>query len=378
MTERVRPLYRHQRQSLLVSGLPTFAVVASVNFALVCMAFGGESSKVRLVSSIKGAKPVVARLDGGTLHLLYNSDTGPQYSKSGDLGKTWTAPVEVVDQASRTPGLEYQAADMAIGRNGRVHVAMSTNAWKLKLPEKEWALFYATLAPEATSFSPTRNLNQKPSEGFSLAADSKGNVTACWLSDKLYANVSHDDGATFSPTIEVNTEFDPCNCCTTNSMYGDDGRLAVLYREESNNERDIYLVLWNQQTGEISRTRVSSTRWKIDECPMSCYSIRRTTGGYVAAWPTKESIYFARLDNNGSQLSPGEIKTPGAPAMRTGMLALSAHDGTTLVAWKNEARLQWQLYDAKGQALSKPESAESQGSGVAGVVTRDGQFVLIR
>ena len=27
-----------------------------------------------------------------------------------------------------------------------------------------------------------------------LAADDKGNITACWQSDKLYANVSHDDG----------------------------------------------------------------------------------------------------------------------------------------------------------------------------------------
>ena len=76
---------------------------------------------------------------------------------------------------------------------------LSTNAWKLKLPESEWAYFYTTLEPGATAFTPVRNLNRKPSEGFSLAADDNGNVTACWLSDKLYANLTHDNGNTFAP-----------------------------------------------------------------------------------------------------------------------------------------------------------------------------------
>ena len=88
---------------------------------------------------------------------------------------------------------------MAVGKGGRVHVAMGTNAWKLKLPQEEWGYFYASLDPGASAFSPVRNINRKPSEGFSLAADDKGNVTACWLSDKLYANVSHDNGETFAP-----------------------------------------------------------------------------------------------------------------------------------------------------------------------------------
>ena len=93
----------------------------------------------------------------------------------------------------------------------------------------------------------------------SLAADDKGNVTACWLSDKLYANVSRDNGETFGPNVEIDPRFNPCNCCTTSAAYGEDGRLAVLYREETNNERDMYLVLWDQARGTafpISDTRI--------------------------------------------------------------------------------------------------------------------------
>ena len=68
--------------------------------------------------------------------------------------------------------------------------------------------------------------------------------------------------------------------------------------------------------------------------------------------------------------------TPGTSGMRNGLLALSASDGVTLVAWKNKEVLGWQRYDAKGQRLGEPGSAPSPGSGAAGVVLRDGRFLL--
>jgi hypothetical protein len=255
---------------------------------------------------------------------------------------------------------------------------MGTNAWKLKLPEKEWGFYYASVDPGAKAFTPVRNINSKPSEGFSLAADAQGAVTACWLSGKLYANVSHDGGKTFDPAVEINSAYDPCNCCTTSAVFGADGKLAVFYREETNNERDMWMVLWDQEHRQESRTRISSTLWKIDACPMTYYTISRNDGGFTAVWPTKGEIYFARLDGAGKLLPPGEIKTPGKSGMRTGMLALSAPNGNTLIAWRQDATVKWQLYDAKGKPSGSVGSANSAGTGVAGVVNRRGDFILFR
>ena len=79
-----------------------------------------------------GGRPAVARADGeGTIHLLYNSKDGPRYVKSTDNGKSFDAPIPVVDEQSRKPGLEFEGWDMAVGQGNRVHVAMGTNAWKL-------------------------------------------------------------------------------------------------------------------------------------------------------------------------------------------------------------------------------------------------------
>jgi len=256
-------------------------------------------------------------------------------------------------------------------------VAMGNNAWKLKLPEEEWGLYYASLEPGAKAFSPVRNLNRKPSEGFSLAAGDRGSVAACFLSGKLFAMVSRDNGENFGASAEIDPAWNPCDCCTTSATYGTDGKLAVLYREETNNDRDMFVVLLDpNRRAKPARARISTTGWNINGCPMTYFTIKPAATGYVAAWPTKGQIYFARLNKKGAVLPPGEIKTPGTNGMRTGLLALSASDDVTLVAWKNKDILGWQLYDAKGQPAGEPGSTASPGNGAAGVVLRDGRFVV--
>jgi hypothetical protein len=362
-------------------GRAAFAISVCVCLLFVGMLTSRAAETASRVSSIRvpGASKVFKAQSGadGTIHLLFDGADGPRYVRSLDGGLTFSAAVAVVDTAAQKPGLKFSAWDMAVAKDGRVHVAMGNNAWKLKLPKEEWSLYYASLAPGAKAFSPVRNLNRKPSEGFSLAAGEQGAVTACFLSGKLFAMVSRDSGETFTASAEPNPTWNPCDCCTTSATYGPDGKLALLYREETGNERDIYLALWDPTLdAPPSRTRISGTPWKIEGCPMTYFTITPTTTGYVAAWPTKGQVYFTRLDKHGAVLPPGEIKTPGTSGMRTGLLALSAADGVTLVAWKNKDVLGWQLYDRKGQPLGNAGSASSEGNGAAGIVLPNGNFLL--
>ncbi|MBM3839962.1 MAG: hypothetical protein FJ398_18730 [Verrucomicrobia bacterium] len=354
-------------------------ILAAVFLISPFAARAGESATRVRALRVPGVSKIVKAQSGtdGVIHLLFAEVDGPHYANSRDGGATFSPPIPVLDAAARKPGLEFHAEDLAVGKDGRVHVAMSCNAWKLKLPQEEWSLHYATLAPDAKTFSPVRNLNRKPSEGFCLAADERGRVTAAFLSSKLFAMTSNDSGVTFGPWAELNPAWNPCDCCTTSATYGPDGKLALIYREETNHERDVYVVLWDQRSeSKPARTRLSGVSWNVNACPMTYYSINRTDTGYVAAWPTKGQVYFAKLDQEGKVLPPGEIKTPGTNGMRTGILALSAADGTTLVAWKNKDVLGWQLYDAKGRPEGKPGSETSPGNGAAGVVLRDGRFLL--
>ena len=349
--------------------------------ATASQSFSAESGRVKLVQ-IPGASSVVKAQTGsdGTIHVLSDGEYAPFCTLSTDNGATFLKPISIRETSSKTPGLKFHAWDLAVGKDGRVHVAMGNNAWKLKLPQEEWGLFYATLDRGEKAFSPARNLNRKPSEGFALAANAQGDVSASFLSGKLYAMVSHDSGRKFGDWSELNTEWNPCDCCTTAAAYGADGRLAVLYREETNNDRDLYAVIWDQRAGDkMIRRRISTTPWKLEGCPMTYFTISPAANGYIAAWPTKGEIYFARLDANGEVLPPGEIKTPGQNGMRTGIVALGAADGATLIAWKNAEKLGWQLYDAKGNPSSDPGasgSTDSPGNGAAGVVLPSGKFLL--
>ena len=284
----------------------------------------------------------------------------------------------LVDQALRKPGLEFITWDMAVSSDGAVHIVLGNNAWKLKLPRDEWGFFYTRLRPGESAFTRLRNVNHQPSEGFSIALNEQGVVTAVWMADKMYANISRDGGDNFEATVEIDTQLNPCNCCTTSSVYGADSRLAILYREETDNERDMYLALWDQPQNKVTKTRVSTTPWKIDACPMTYYSVTRSGDGFVAAWPTKGQIYFARLDSNGTPQSPKEIKTPGSCGMRTGVLTFATADSEAVVAWKKDDQLNWQLYDDKGRPSGKPGSAPSAGSGAAGALAKNGDVILFR
>lgn len=336
------------------------------------------ADRVRLIRVPGVAKVVKAQRGAdGTIHVLFDVEEGARYANSHDGGATFSPPITVVDAAAQKPGLKFAGADLAVGQDGRVHVVLGNNAWQLKLPQEEWSLYYACLAPGAKTFSPVRNLNHKPSEGFSIAAGGRGAVTAAFLSDKLFVMTSRDNGRTFSASAELDPAWNPCNCCTTSIAYGSDGRLALLYREETNNQRDMYVILWDQQQhGTPRRYRVSGTSWEIAACPMTYFTINPTETGYVAAWPTKGRVYFARLDRDGRVLPPGEIETPGTTGMREGLVALSAADGATLVAWKHQDALGWQLYDRNGQPQGATGSAPSPGNGAAGVMLPDGHFVL--
>jgi hypothetical protein len=337
-----------------------------------------SSNRLTVVSAPNRGEPVDAQTTAdGVIHLIYNAGDIPYYVRSADESRSFSEPVPVVNTDARKRGLVFSGSAIAVGKRDTVYVAMMTNNWQIKLNGVPTGFVYAMLLPGAKTFTPVRSLNDKPSEGFSLAADESGNVAATWLSGKLYANFSHDGGRTFTSNAEVNPQYDPCNCCTTRAVYGKDGTLAVLYREETNNERDIYAILLSKD-GRQSRTRISRTPWKINACPMTYYAISATSDGYVAAWPTRGEIYFARLDRSGNVLPPGEVKTPGRSAMRSGIVALAAPDGTSLIAWKHANELDWQLYDRDGRPMGALGSARSEGKGAAGVVDRNGRYILFR
>ena len=345
---------------------------------ILCGLMTWKVQAAQVVEGPAGGKPMFAKTGPkGETHLIFDKDGEVFYASSTDSGGTWSTPLPVINTASKTPGLEFDAWDLAVGSDGKVHVALGNNAWKLKLPKDQWGFFYASLAPGEKVFSPLRNLNHLPSEGFSLAAGPNGRIGAFYLAGKVFGMLSSDNGGTFSAPGEVNPALNPCECCETRVAAGPNGSMAIFYRDKTGGNRDLYFANLSSG-GQSTREKVSVTGWPINACPMTYYSIVPSKSGYVVAWPTKETVFFGRLDPQGKLLPPGEVKTPGTHGMRTGLLALEAPNGHVLVGWNNNSMLGWQEYDEKSLGLGLPGSAKTTGTGMAAFVDARGNFVIVK
>ena len=166
------------------------------------------------------------------------------------------------------------------------------------------------------------------------------------------------------------------NAAQTRAALGANGDLAILYREKTDNRRDMYLVLIKKD-GSHTRTRVSQIPWEINACPMTYWDFRPAGDGYIAVWPTRGTLYFNRISADGKPVSAVEIKTDGRTAMRSQPLALTNEKGEVLIAWREQKSLQWQVYDAQNRTprLSKPPPpAPARRQRVSS--TDQGRFVL--
>ena len=93
------------------------------------------TGKVRAVAVPGGGKPVAARIDKtGAIHVLFDSAFGPKYVKSTDNGLTFGPAISVVSGESRPAGLAFSGWDLAVGKSGRVHVAMGDECVETQAP----------------------------------------------------------------------------------------------------------------------------------------------------------------------------------------------------------------------------------------------------
>src|SRR4029077_1170284 len=127
----------------------------------------------------------------GAIHLAFVSGQDVYYAKSTNNGASFSPPWRANSEpGSSHPPNMYRGPDLALGRNGRVHVIWYVNAWQRHLPPEESGVHYAYLDPAAGRFSATVNLNHLPSDNYSLAADQEGHVAVFWMAGGLFLSLS--------------------------------------------------------------------------------------------------------------------------------------------------------------------------------------------
>ena len=358
-----------------------------------------DSTRVNLIRTPNnGLQPQAVMDAGGALHLIYiagEPNAGDIFYIRRERGKAdFTAPIRVNSEPGSAVAIgTIRGAHLAIGRNGRVHVAWN-GASKGDAPHLS-PMLYARMNDAKTGFEPQRNLMQISHEldgGGSVAADRSGAVYVAWHGAgkqkgephrRVWLARSIDDGKTFAKEVAAfNEETGACACCGMRAFVDQRGAVHLLYRTATGmTERGMFLLTSTDNGKRFSGQRLD--KWHLTTCPMS--SATMTVNGdqqTLAAWENNGQVYFAAIDSAGSKTpiaAPGETGKRKHPAIASNSRGASVLVWTEGTGWKKGGSLAWQVFDKNGKPLG--EMGAAPGVPVWGLATvvaeADGSFTII-
>jgi hypothetical protein len=353
-----------------------------------------------------GIQPQVASDGQGVAHLVYyKGDPGGGdvfYVRQEPAQSTFSRPLRVNSRPGSAMAMgTIRGAQLAVGKNGRVHViwdGMGNGAEKFSKDGKETApLLYTRLNDQGISFEPERNLITYAvglDGGSSIAADSKGYVYAVWhaaqpgktddeASRAVFVARSTDEGRTFQreePALTQSTGA--CPCCSLRAFADRSGAVYILFRAAAEGVNRDELLLVSRRPGADFEI-VNTHKWKARTCPMSSAALTEAKGGVLAAWETGNQVYYAFVNPKTVQVSTPT--TPAGETARKHPVAVANDKGETLLvwtegtAWAKGGKVAWQLFASDGRPTSDVRYAEGvpEWSLATAFVKPTGDFVIV-
>ena len=364
-----------------------------------------DPSKVSLIRAPDGGIQPQAAVDAkGVVNLIYFKGE-PQggdifYVRRKPDEEAFSPPIRVNRQAASAIATgTIRGAQLAIGRNGRVHVAWmgGQGAARAAVNGKEVTpMLYTRLNDAGTAFEPERNVitwADGLDGGGSVAADLQGNVYVVWHASPpgnqrgeagraVFVTHSTDEGRTFEREAQANRgATGACGCCGMRAFADSKGRLYIVYRAADEISRDMTLLVSRDHAASFDLETVN--QWMIKSCPMSSCAFAESASGVVAATERDGQVYFNVIEPETLSLShpapaPGGEKRqhPVVAANSKGEILMAWTEGT---AWQKGGALGWQLFDKHGKATA--EKGRADGVPVWGLPTAfaqsDGSFVVV-
>lgn len=170
-----------------------------------------------------------------------------------------------------------------------------------------------------TSWLAPAKLNDLPGsarEGLhAMAAGPNGELACAWLDvrsgkTELYSATSSDDGVSWSPNRLVYHSPDGsiCECCHPSLAFDARGTLYVMFRNELDGARDLYIVESRDAGKTFGRSRKLGTgTWKLAACPMDGGALAIDASGKLASiWRREQEIFVAEPGAQEHKVHGGE------------------------------------------------------------------------
>ena len=364
---------------------------------------GGNGRVTLLRIPNGGIQPQVAVDGKGVVHMVYFSGEAAHgdlfYVRSENAGAAFSHPLRVNSRPSDAIATgNIRGAHLAIGKNGRVHVAWNgSQQAEPKGPNNTAPMLYTRLNDAGTAFEPERNLIQLAwgiDGGGAVAADSAGNVYVLWhapqpggkdeASRRVWMARSSDDGKTFErERIAYDQPTGVCGCCGLDAFVDKRGAVYVLFRSATEIvNRDMYLLVSRDRGESFQGADIS--KWNVGYCVMSSESFAEAASGVLAAWETEKQVYFTRVDPATGKAG-ALVPAPGSADPRKHPAVAGNAKGETLLAWtegmtwNKSGSLAWQVFDSAGRPTG--EKGEAPGvpawSLIAAFTRPDGGFTIV-
>jgi hypothetical protein len=360
-----------------------------------------EPEKVKVIRTPDdGIQPYAAVDTQKVVHLIYyKGETGNGdifYARQEPGQETFSKPMQVNSQpGSAIAAGTIRGAQLAIGKNGRVHVA-----WNGHSPKEgdymQAPMLYTRINDAGTAFEPERDVITSArglDGGGSVAADNQGNVYVFWHAPKpgntngeagraVFVAQSADDGKTFArEKLTTGKPTGACGCCGMKAFADSEGNIFAFYRAASEMVNRDETLLFSRNHGADFEIAYAHG-WKITTCPMSSAFLSETKAGVLAAAETHGRVFFVRVDPKTGKVSEPISPTtngkhPVVIGNRQGEVLLVWTEGT---GWAKGGAVAWQLYDQAGNPTS--ETGHAAGLPAWSLATAfarpDGSFVIVR
>lgn len=370
---------------------------------LLCLATHPAAAQPGKVTILRtpdgGIQPQAVMDDLGAIHLIYYKGE----SKGGDIfyarkqaaDQNFLKPLPVNSRAkSAMSAGTIRGAQMALGKNGRIHVAWNGHATE-KGTWMDAPMLYTRLNDKGNGFEPERNVITTAGGldgGGSVAADSQGNVFVMWhapipgntngeVGRAVFVARSGDDGKTFAPEKQaVSIPTGACGCCGMKSFADSQGNVFAFYRSASTLTNRDETLLFSRNRGQDFEIAYSHP-WIVAACPMSSAFLSETKTGVLAAGETHGRVFFVRMDPKSGKISSPvspevKAKHPVSVGNERGEVLLVWTEGT---AWGKGGSVAWQIFDQEGRSISEKGRAEGlpAWSLATAAVKPDGSFVIV-
>lgn len=252
-------------------------------------------------------------------------------SHSTDGGRTFSHPKQATQNSKISPDFQ-RGGEFALDTKNRIHMV-----WVETRVNKQQDVWYSRSTDMGETWTEPKAVTDDSSkytqDFISIACDSSDRVYVSFLdlrekkqgtstTEQLYLTISTDGGDSWGPNKRI-THYTSgiggtCECCKQDIAVSPDGDVYVGYRSNINNQRDMHVV--RSTDGGMTfepPILIQTSPWMISACPVSGPNVAldKNENLHVVWRDARDAvgapkIYYARLDK-GSSETPGNFLLSG-------------------------------------------------------------------